>query len=155
MTEKNPSDRIHNAQYPREDSEEPVQFIVTAAQAGINLLTVEFQPCLGGDESLLSGYLTALSSFSNMFFFRSLDLIRMGEYVMLMKVELPFLFCYIFKGQTHHGTRRLNGLIDILKDETKLWNSLAETITTGAINISATSNIEDLVTQTLVSSVGS
>lgn len=127
--------------------EEPVQLMLAAARSGISLARVEFQPYLSGDESIVSGFVTALRYIGDVVFSRPLDRVKIGEYTMLMKVDLPFLFCYVFKGRIHHAIHRLDEFIKTLLEKTPLMNSLKNTISTGAVDKRAMSSIEDIATQ--------
>jgi hypothetical protein len=127
--------------------EEPVQLVITAVDSGISLAKVEFQPDLESDESILSGFLTALRCVSDTIFWASFDEMRFGKYTMLMKVEFPFLFCYIFKGLANHAIHRLDKFIKIIQERKSLLNSLKNTISTGAVNNMTKSSVIDIATQ--------
>jgi hypothetical protein len=115
-------------------NEEPVQLMLIAAHTGLNLVSIEFQPYIKVDDTLLCGLLSALSRFSDEMFLRPLDSIKIGEHTLLMRVELPFLFCYVFKGQIKHANRRLDVFIESIQRNAQLWKSLMITISTGAVN---------------------
>jgi len=136
-----------SAEIPDVPEEEPVQFLLVAAAGGVNLVTKSFQPGIAMDESLVSGFLSALSSFSEEVFSQSLDRVRIGEYTMLMQYEEPFLFCYVFKGQSYSAIQKMKEFIEVLRDNVSLRQALEHTITTGAINQSATSSVEEVLTQ--------
>ncbi|MHA1481363.1 MAG: hypothetical protein ACTSQZ_08080, partial [Candidatus Thorarchaeota archaeon] len=127
--------------------EEPVQFMLVAAHAGFNLVTKEFQPSLRVDDSLVSGFLTALTSFADEVFAQPLNRVRIGDFTMLMRVELPFLFCYVFRGQSYPAIQRLDEFIEILQKETSLWNALTATIKTGAVDYTANASVENMLAQ--------
>jgi molybdopterin-guanine dinucleotide biosynthesis protein A len=128
-------------------NEEPVQLVITAVDSGISLAKVEFQPDLESDESILSGLLTALRYISDMIFWSSFDEMRFGKYTMLMKVESPFLFCYIFKGLTNHAIHRLDEFIKIIREKDSLLKSLKNTISTGAVDKITKSSVMNIATQ--------
>jgi len=127
--------------------EEPVRLILSAADSGINLFGVDFQPDLMSDESLLSGFLTALRCISHEIFWTSFDEIRFGRYTMLMKVHAPFLFAYIFSGHTSDAMHRLDEFIKILRERSSLLRSLKNTIKTGAVDKMAQSSIWKIASQ--------
>ncbi|MHA2222409.1 MAG: hypothetical protein ACXAAO_10185, partial [Candidatus Thorarchaeota archaeon] len=111
-------------------NEEPVHLMLAAANSGLSLARVQFQPYLSCDESLISSFVTALRYISNMVFSKPLDKVTIGEYTMIMKVDLPFLFCYVFKGRTRHAIHRLDEFINTILEKTPLLNSLKSTIST-------------------------
>ncbi len=127
--------------------EEPIQFLLVAATGGFNLVTKAFQPRMAVDESLVSGFLSALSSFSEEVFSQSLDRVRIGQYTMLMQYEDPFLFCYVFKGQSYSAIQKMKEFIEVLRREVSLRQALEHTITTGAVNQSAQASVQDVLTQ--------
>ncbi|MHA1480268.1 MAG: hypothetical protein ACTSQZ_02440, partial [Candidatus Thorarchaeota archaeon] len=129
------------------EEEEPIQFLLVAAAGGVNLVTKSFQPGIAMDESLVSGFLSALSSFSEEVFSQSLDRVRIGEYTMLMQYEEPFLFCYVFKGQSYSAIQKMSKFMEVLRSEISLKQALVRTIKTGAINQAATTSVEEVLTQ--------
>lgn len=126
--------------------EEPVQLVLSAADSGISLFRVEFHPGLMSDETLLSAFLTAMRCVSNEIFWTSFDEIRFGKYTMLLRVESPFLFAYIFKGHTNHALHRLEEFIRIVRDRSSLLISLENTIATGAVDKITQSSIWEVAT---------
>ncbi|MHA1479907.1 MAG: tetratricopeptide repeat protein [Candidatus Thorarchaeota archaeon] len=132
------------------EEEEPIQFLLVAAAGGVNLVTKTFQPGIAINESLVSGFLSALSSFSEEVFSQSLDRVRIGEYTLLMQYEEPFLFCYVFKGQSYSAIQKMKEFIEVLSSDVSLKQALERTITTGAINQSAQASVEDVLTQVFV-----
>jgi hypothetical protein len=131
-------------------NEEPVQIMLSAAHAGFSLCKVEFQPYLKGDDSLVSGFLTALSCISDAIFSRPLDRVKIGDYTMIMREENPFLFCYVFKGKIRPAIRRLEDFIEQLREEATLWNSMEDVIDSGAVDKVAISSIQNLATNVFV-----
>ncbi|MHA1480269.1 MAG: tetratricopeptide repeat protein [Candidatus Thorarchaeota archaeon] len=142
-----------DVEVPEIEEEEPVQFLLVAATGGVNLVTKSFQPGIAMDESLVSGFLSALSSFSEEIFSQSLDRVRIGEYTMLMQYEEPFLFCYVFKGQSYSAIQKMKEFIEILRGKESLREALERTVATGAINQSAQASVEDVLTQVFVPAV--
>lgn len=137
MKSKNQSDSSYG--------EQPVQFILVSADAGLNLISKEFAPDFTMDETLVSGFLTAFRTFSTMYFAKRLNQLRFGEYTLLMRVEQPFLFCYIFRGDFESAKRRLNEFIHQFRIKKGVWNSLSSTVQTGAVNHSDSFEIENIL----------
>ncbi len=127
--------------------EEPVQLMLAALDSGISLVSVEFQPDLDGDESLLSGFLTALRFASHGIFLLPFDEIRFGKYTMLVRADPPFLFCYVFRGNTKHFSHRLEQFINALREKSSLLTSLKNTMSTGEVNMLTKSSIENLAAE--------
>ncbi|MFW9907883.1 MAG: hypothetical protein ACFFEF_04850 [Candidatus Thorarchaeota archaeon] len=127
--------------------EEPVQLMLAALDSGISLVSVEFQPDLDGDESLLSGFVSALRFASHGIFLLPFDEIRFGKYTMLVRADPPFLFSYIFRGNTKHFSQRLEMFINTLREKAPLLTSLKKTMLTGEVNLIARSSIENLAAE--------
>lgn len=128
-------------------NEEPVQLVLTAVDTGLNLVNVDFKTGLDGDESIISGFLTALKHMSDMMFPQPFDRMVFGQYTMIMRIESPFLFCYVFQGNTSQATRRLCNFIRVLRGKDSLLDSLKSTITCGAVDNSAKTSIRTIATQ--------
>ncbi|MDF1539435.1 MAG: hypothetical protein P1Q69_11095 [Candidatus Thorarchaeota archaeon] len=64
--------------------EHPVQFMLMSEEAGLNLISRVFEPYFRMDDNLVSGYLTAISTYSSEFLAKQLNQIRFGEYTLLM-----------------------------------------------------------------------
>ena len=139
--------KLQEADGPEIVNEEPIQFMLMAAYGGYNVVSKEFQEGFKVDESLVSGFISALTTFSDEVFSRPLDRIKVGEYIMLLRAELPFLFCYVFKGESYPAMQKMNQLIETLKNDTPLWRKLERTIETGAVDTQANQEVSRFVTQ--------
>lgn len=128
-------------------SEEPVQLVLSAVDTGISLVRVEFKSDLDGDECILSGFLTALSYIGDMMFPQPFDRMTFGQYTMILRVEAPFLFCYVFSGSAVQASRRLCEFIKVLRENTPLLNSLKNTIAFGIVDKAAKSSIKEIATR--------
>ena len=139
--------KLQEADGPEIVNEEPIQFMLMAAYGGYNVVSKEFQEGFKVDESLVSGFISALTTFSDEVFSQPLDRIKVGEYIMLLRAELPFLFCYVFKGESYPAMQKMNQLIETLKNDTPLWRKLERTIETGAVDTQANQEVGRFVTQ--------
>lgn len=128
-------------------SEEPVHLVISAIDAGISLVRVEFNSEFDSDECIFSGFLTALSYIGDMMFPQPFDRMTFGQYTMILRVEAPFLFCYVFSGSTVQASRRLYDFINVLQEKASLLNSLKNTIAFGIVDKAAKSSIKELATR--------
>ncbi|MFX1332279.1 MAG: hypothetical protein ACFE9W_12015 [Promethearchaeota archaeon] len=140
---------VSRSRIKRDD--EPVHLILAAAKAGFSLFELKFQPYIRGDDSIMAGFLTALTSISNALFSQPLESARIGEYNLQICIRLPFLFCYVSKGEQYPANQKLNDFIEKFHAATHLWNSLTNTIETGAVDRTALSSIENMASQALLS----
>ena len=121
--------------------------MLIGVDTGMSLAKVEFKMDLDGDDSILSGFLTALKCISEMMFPQPFDRVIFGQYTMLMKAESPLLFCYVFRGSSEKATRRLHEFIGVIRKKVSLLNSLKNTISSGAVDNAAKSSIKDIAMQ--------
>jgi hypothetical protein len=147
LSKENHGDNEYAFDSPDDMHEEPVQLVLSTADSGISLVRVEFRPDLKSDECLLSGFLTAMRCVSDAIFWASFDEMRFGKYTMLMKAESPFLFSYIFRGDTDQAIQRLDVFAKIIRENVSLLNSLKNTISTGAIDEMAKSLVRNIAIQ--------
>jgi len=141
--------KMQEADAPELVKEDPVQFLMVAAYGGFNLVSIEFQEGFKVDESLVSGFLSALTTFSDEVFAMPLDRIKVGDYIMLMRAELPFLFCYVFKGESYSAMQKMTQFIEALQADAQLWKSLETTVTSGKVDNQAKSVVEQIIVEIL------
>ena len=127
--------------------EDPIQFMLVAAYGGFSVVSMEFQEGFKVDESLVSGFLSALTSFSDEVFAMPLDRIKVGDYIMLMRAELPFLFCYVFKGGSYLAMQKMSQFIETLRADSQLWKSLETTVTSGEVDHKAKDVVERIIVE--------
>ena len=128
-------------------SEEPVHLVLSAVETGISLVRMGFNSEFDSDECILSGFLTALSYIGDMMFPQPFDRMTFGQYTMILRVEAPFLFCYVFSGSTVQASRRLCDFIKVLQEKAPLLNSLRNTIAFGIVDKAAKSSIKEIATR--------
>jgi tetratricopeptide (TPR) repeat protein len=139
--------RIKEAAASQDEEDQPIQFMLMAAHGGFCIASKEFQTAFKVDESLVSGFLTAITSFSDEVFDSPLDRIKVGDYIILFRAILPFLFCYVFKGESYTALKKVDRIISELKENQTLWSSLENTVESGLLDTSTTRQVEELVTE--------
>lgn len=70
------------------------------------------------------------NSFSAEIFSESIDRIKIGDNVILIKPIEPFLICYVIKGQSYSALQKLSRFSDAIKWKTEIWDSLNKSIKT-------------------------
>ncbi|MFX0001344.1 MAG: tetratricopeptide repeat protein [Candidatus Hermodarchaeota archaeon] len=73
---------------------------------------------------LFSSFLSAFNTFSDQFFSKSIDRIRIGEFTILINPVLPFLACYVIKGQSYPALQKLTRFTESIKENTEIWEAL-------------------------------
>ena len=75
-------------------------------------------------ENLLGSFLSAINSFGKEAFSSNLPFERMKhhDFSIVIRLEKPLLFCYVFKGQSYSGTRKITTIAESVK--TKLHRIL-------------------------------
>jgi tetratricopeptide (TPR) repeat protein len=115
---------------PELKEEEPV-LVLVMAENGLSLFSKPFLPEGDINPQLFGGFLSAIHSFSEAVFSRTLDRALLGEYTLVMKSEDPLLMCYICKGQAFSALQKLNQFIQHTVRSDKHWNALTHVSQTG------------------------
>ncbi|MBD3404768.1 MAG: tetratricopeptide repeat protein [Candidatus Lokiarchaeota archaeon] len=138
--------KIQEAVTPDEEKDQPIQFMLLSAHEGYCIVSKEFETSFKVDESLVSGFLSAITSFSDEVFSLPLDRIKVGEFILLFRAIMPFLFCYVFKGESYSALKKVEQIIEYLKEDEVLWMSLRETIESGKLNNQVNQEVQRIVT---------
>ncbi len=137
--------RMRLLDLPELKEEEPV-LVIIMAENGLSLYSKPFLPEGEINPQLFGGFLSAIHSFSEAVFSRSLDRALLGEYTLVMKSEEPLLMCYICKGQAFSALQKLNHFIQQTTRSEKDWSALTEGSRTGKTLESTQQNsLNDLV----------
>ncbi len=107
--------------------EEPVLLLIVY-EGGVTVFSKKFSSKEMIDEMFVGGFLTAIDAFMHQTFATrgSIEKIQHQEYTLLLKIENPLLFCYVYKGQSFTAVQKLNQLIQRLKNTENLWNVLTK-----------------------------
>lgn len=136
---------------PEMQKEEPVLFLIVA-QNGLSVFSKPFLPEGEVNSQLLGAFLSAINTFSDAVFSRSLDRARLGEYTLVMKSQDPLLMCYVFKGQAFSAIQKLNHFSKITVDSTPEWSALLRTNETGVtLNPSEHGSLEKITEKVFLS----
>ncbi len=107
------------------DHEEPILLLILD-ENGLNLFTKRFLSKSRYDETLLSGFLTAINTFMKETFESSghIERIKHQDHTLLIKSQEGLIFCYIFKGRSFFAQNKLSLTLFTLNSKKLLWNSL-------------------------------
>ncbi len=110
---------------PKLQEEEPVLLIIVY-EGGVTVFSKKFSHKEMIDEMFVGGFLTAIDAFMHQTFATggSIERIQHQEYTLLLKVENPLLFCYVFKGQSFTAIQKLDQIIKELKKSNSMWHAL-------------------------------
>lgn len=110
---------------PKLQEEEPVLLIIVY-EGGVTVFSKKFSQKEMIDEMFVGGFLTAIDAFMHQTFATggSIERIQHQEYTLLLKVENPLLFCYVFKGQSFTAIQKLDKIIQELKKSETIWSGL-------------------------------
>lgn len=78
-------------------------------------------------ENLIGSFLSAINSFGKEAFSSNLPFERMKhhDFSIVMKLEKPLLFCYVFKGQSYSATQKITSIAEFVKEKLpKIWDQL-------------------------------
>ena len=114
---------------PRFEDEEPVLLIIVY-EGGVTIYSKKFSQKEMIDEMFVGGFLTAIDSFMHQTFATggSIERIKHQEYTLLLKVENPLLFCYVYKGQSFTAIQKLDNIISELKKSITIWHALVNNL---------------------------
>lgn len=112
---------------PEVEQEDPVMFTIIA-DSGLSIFSKTFESASRHlDEQQLAGFLSAINSFSGEVFSSSLDRARLGEYTLvLVPLSKELLMTYVFKGPTYHASQKVQKVIETLKNDQILSETLSK-----------------------------
>ena len=109
--------------------EEPILLLIMD-KSGISYFNYSFIE--GWDYNwLFSSFMSAFDTFSSELFSESIDRIKIGENIILIKPIESFLVCYVIKGQSYLGLKKLNRFSKAIKDNTEIWETLNRAVKSG------------------------
>ncbi|NHJ49841.1 MAG: hypothetical protein FK733_18760 [Asgard group archaeon] len=110
---------------PKLQEEEPVLLIIVY-EGGITVFSKKFSQKEMIDEMFVGGFITAIDAFMHQTFATggSIERIQHQEYTLMLKVEQPLLFCYVFKGQSFTAIQKLDQVVQELKKSNSIWIKL-------------------------------
>ena len=80
---------------------------------------------------LFSSFMAAFDTFSSELFSESIDRIKIGENIILINPIESFLVCYVIKGQSYLGLKKLNRFSTAIRDNTEIWETLKRAVKSG------------------------
>ena len=110
---------------PELSDEEPV-FILIVSEGGRPIFSQSFIEDQSFEDHLFGGFFTAINSFISEKFSEGLDRASFGEHTLLMNSVTPFLFCYLFKGQSYSAQQRIRYFIEELQDNKNAWQTFRD-----------------------------
>lgn len=115
-----------------EKCEEPVSFFILD-EGGVKIASIDFCRRERVDENLVAGFLSAIQSFSEEVFAQTVNQIKLDDYTLLVKVNSPFTFVYVFRGPVEPVEEKLNRIITSLSEAPNEWSAIVETRYTGRV----------------------
>ncbi|MFQ5980461.1 MAG: tetratricopeptide repeat protein [Candidatus Heimdallarchaeota archaeon] len=112
--------------------EEPVMLLILA-ESGLTMFSQTFGDDSQLDDQLVGGFLTAVTGFGAEVFSGSgaIDRIQYQDYTVASKTISSMMFCYMFKGQSYSALQKLDQFMDVIQENSPIWDGLARTLTTG------------------------
>ena len=105
---------------PEISDEEPI-FLLIMSEGGKPILTQFFTASNVFEDHLFGGFMSAINSFMDEMFSEGLDRASFGQHTLLMKSIIPFLVCYVYKGQSYSAQNRINYFIDKMQKDVEVW----------------------------------
>ena len=106
-----------------DESDNPIYFVILSSFNGRCLFSKTFQDISVYDGNLIASFISAINLFGKEAFSSSgtIDRIKHGEYLILLKSKEDFIFGYVFKGQSYSAISKLDLFIDFLLNSTNIF----------------------------------
>ena len=110
------------------EPEEPVLLIILN-QAGTTVFADRFLNETQLDETLIGGFLSAISSFVSEVFASPghIERIKHQEYTLVLRFLKSLLFTYVYKGQSYEALRKLGSFMGAITKSEHIWSALLRT----------------------------
>ncbi len=118
------------ANYDMNHHEEPAWLLIMAA-SGIALYFKVFSEKLKKSADLMSAFLKAILSMSQIIFSQALDRMKLGEYTVVMSPTETILLIYACKGSSFRARQRLLRFKEILLNHDLAWSQLLQMADSG------------------------
>ena len=103
------------------------------------------------NEKQLGGFISTLNSSSDQLFSEAIDRIKIGDYMVLLKVVEDFSICYVFRGESYSAGQKLQNFTEAVKENKGIIDVLNTTVRTGhQIKLNENPDLEDLITNSFV-----
>ncbi len=112
-------------------SEKPI-FLSAITKGGMPLIKFPFLN-KWAEQNIFSGFISAFNVFSRELFSKSVDRVKMGDYIILLKSIEPFTACYVIKGPSYLAQQKLTRFSSKVRTTPEIWNQLIEYSKTGEI----------------------
>ncbi|NHJ84950.1 MAG: tetratricopeptide repeat protein [Asgard group archaeon] len=110
-------------------AEQPVILLIIK-ESGEPIFNKNFLPKkIITDDSLISGFLTSINAFFKEVFEAagSIERIKHHDLTILLKPVEPFLFCYVFKGQSYSAIKKIDQFVNLLQNNNRdTWMELVK-----------------------------
>ncbi len=127
-------------------SEKPI-FLSIITKGGMSMIKFPFLD-KWADQNIFSGFISAFNVFSKELFSKSVDRVKMGEYIILLKLLEPFIACYVIKGPSYLAQQKLTRFSEKVRNTPEIWNRLNEYSKTGEIlTIEGNPYLKEMITE--------
>jgi len=119
-------------------SEKPI-FLSIITKGGTALVKFPFLD-KWAEQKIFSGFISAFNVFSKELFSKSMDRVKMGDYIIILKTIEPFTACYVIQGTSYLAQKKLTKFSNKIRNTPEIWDQLIKFNKTGEI-ISTKRNI--------------
>jgi len=119
-------------------SEKPI-FLSIITKGGMPLIKIPFLD-KWANQKLFSGFISAFNVFSKELFSKSVDRVKMGAFIIILKSLEPFTACYVIEGASYLAQQKLTKFSNKIRNTPEIWDQLIKFNKTGEI-ISTKKNI--------------
>lgn len=123
--------RIRAPEQQKLQSEIPI-FLSFITQGGMAIINFPFLE-KWADQNIFSGFISAFNVFSRELFSKSVDRVKMGDYIILLKLVEPFIACYVIEGPSYLAQQKLTKFSNKVRTTPEIWDQLIESNKTGEL----------------------
>ena len=123
--------RKHSPKKQKLQQEKPI-FLSIITNGGIPLFKLPFIESWK-EQNVFSGLISAFNVFSKALFSNTVDRVKMGEFIILLKQINSFIVCYVIKGSSYLAQQKLTNFSKKVRTTPEIWYTLNEYSKTGEV----------------------
>ena len=103
------------------------------------------------DKERIGNFISTFNASSDQIFSESIDRIKIGDYIVLLKALDTFSIFYVFKGQSYSAGQKLNNFTESIKENKIIIEVLNTAVRTGLqIKLNENPDLEELITNSFM-----
>ncbi|MHA2280376.1 MAG: tetratricopeptide repeat protein [Promethearchaeota archaeon] len=116
---------------PTKILDEQPMLLLILAEGGVLLFSYPFTDDWQRNNELFGSFLSAISSFSDEFFYEGVDRFKFGQYTVLIEEAENISIHYLFNGQTYLAKKKLKYFKEKIQTSPSIWQTFEKFFKTG------------------------